>query len=236
MDEQYLATAAAAGAAALCYCTQAASVPSDVADAPDVPDEHESTSTAAIFTPDTDEVSVLPPADESANRRLVVVGTGAERKQDDPHSWIGLSSILLFSIGRDGSLKQEFEHPDVGVNPMFICPADCGRVLYAVNMGTKQNAATLQTYAVDHGSRTLSKIGETPTADGPCHISTTTVDGRDVFGAPQKSQLVFVASYGAGTVGVHVARPDGTLGPAACTVIHGVGASTTVPIACSVYN
>jgi hypothetical protein len=164
--------------------------------------------------------------DASEHRRLVVVGTGAARDKDDPHQWNGLSSIMLFSLRSDGALQCQFELPDVGVNPMFMCSADSGRLLYAVNMGTKQNAATLQTYAVDHTSWTLSKLGETPTADGPCHISTAAKDGRDVFGAPRTTQMVFVANYGAGNVGVHLARPDGTLAPAVCTIAHGAGAST----------
>ena len=164
--------------------------------------------------------------DVPAHRRLVVVGTGAARDKDNPHKWNGLSSIMLFSLRSDGALEPEFELPDVGVNPMFMCSADSGRILYAVNMGAKQNTATLQTYAVDHTTRTLSKLGEISTADGPCHISTTSKDGRDVFGAPRTTQMVFVANYGAGKVGVHLARPDGTLGPAVCTIVHGAGVST----------
>jgi hypothetical protein len=46
----------------------------------------------------------------------VVVGTGAERDPADAHKWVGLSSILLFSLGKDGDLVQEFELPDVGVS------------------------------------------------------------------------------------------------------------------------
>ena len=165
--------------------------------------------------------------DLSEHRRLVVVGTGAERDPDDPHKWNGLSSILLFSLRSDGLLTREFELTDVGVNPMFMCSADRGRRLYAVNMGTKQNAATLQSYAVDHPSRTLTKLGEASTPEGPCHLSTIAKEGRNVFGAPETKQLIFVASYGAGRIGVHPARPDGSLGPAVCTVQHGAGASTT---------
>ena len=62
--------------------------------------------------------------------------------------------------------------------------------------------------------------------DGPCHISTIVKDTRDTFGAPQTTQMIFVANYGAGKIGVHTARPDGTLGQATCTIAHGPGAST----------
>jgi len=57
-----------------------------------------------------------PPSAPAGPRRLVVVGTGAERDLADAHKWVGLSSILLFSLGKDGDLVQEFELPDVGVS------------------------------------------------------------------------------------------------------------------------
>ena len=161
-------------------------------------------------------------------RRLVVVGTGAERDAEDKHKWVGLSSVLLFSLGADGSLRQEFELPDVGVNPMFMCSRAGGALLDAVNMGETDNAASLQTFAVDHAARSLAKLGEVPTADGPCHLTTVSLPCRDVFGAPSEAQIVLVANYGAGGVAAHIAKEDGTLGAASCAVQHGPGATPGV--------
>ena len=84
-----------------------------------------------------------------------------------------------FSLGSDGSLVQEFELADVGVNAMFMCSRDEGKLLHAVNMGV-DGTATLQTYAVDHAARTLEKLGEVRTAEGPCHVSTVSKPCRDV--------------------------------------------------------
>ena len=235
VEQAAIVATAAAAAVSLCYCGAASAVPitpGEDSAAPQSSNRNHSRDDAAggetaAAQPSPAASGTAASRDLSEHRRLVVVGTGAERDTDDPHKWNGLSSILLFSLRSDGLLVREFELTDVGVNPMFMCAADRGRRLYAVNMGTKQNAATLQSYAVDHSSRTLTKLGETSTPDGPCHLSTIAKEGRGVFGAPQTTQMIFVANYDAGRIGVHLARQDGTLGPAVCTVQHGAGASTT---------
>jgi hypothetical protein len=225
MDASQAALATAAAAATLCYCAAGDSDASAKAGAA----ADSSTTAAAAAAPAGSAASSAAAAGGGAGRRLVIVGTGAERDKEDAHKWVGLSSILLYSLGSDGSLIQESELPDVGVNPMFMCSDDAGRLLYAVNMGAKENTASLQTYAVDQAARTLTKLGETRTADGPCHISTVAKDARDVFGAPCVNRFVFAVNYGAGRVAVHPARADGTLGPPTCTIEHGPGASAGGP-------
>jgi 6-phosphogluconolactonase len=92
-------------------------------------------------------------------------------------------------------------------NPSYLCIADGGRLVYAVNENSYDQPGGLSALSFDPETGTLKLINQQPAGRGPCYVS---VD--------KALKHAFVANYAEGSLSVFPLRDDGSILPAIQTI------------------